>query len=266
MSEPSPIDPALLRPVLAPTLGESRTLPAEAYLSDDVFAWEERHFFEDGWVCLGRSDNLERAGDQRAFRVGREGILLVRDQDGGLNGFFNVCRHRGHELLEPGGERNLRAIKCPYHAWVYGLDGTLKGAPRFGDVAGFDRAEYPLVRARVAEWHGWVFVNASGTATDLADAVGNLDGLISAWEPERLFVGGRHEYVIRGELEDDHRELPRVLPLPVDPPGAVRGDAAGLGGELPARRRVGRRLDGAEGLRRDDVAHRGVRWACGSAA
>ena len=58
MSEPSPIDPALLRPVLAPTLGESRTLPAEAYLSDEVFAWEERHFFEDGWVCLGRSDNL----------------------------------------------------------------------------------------------------------------------------------------------------------------------------------------------------------------
>jgi Rieske 2Fe-2S family protein len=108
-----------------------------------------------------------------------------------------VCRHRGHELLEPGGERNLRAIKCPYHAWVYGLDGALNGAPRFGDVAGFDKAEYPLVQARVAEWHGWIFVNASGAATDLADAVGNLDGLISAWEPERLFVGGRHEYVIR---------------------------------------------------------------------
>ena len=60
--------PALLRPVLAPTLGGSRTLPAEAYLSDEVFAWEERHFFEDGWVCLGRADDLAEPGDQRAFR------------------------------------------------------------------------------------------------------------------------------------------------------------------------------------------------------
>src|SRR3954454_8839605 len=93
MSVRSPIDPALLRPVLAPTLGESRTLPAEAYLSEDVFAWEERHFFEDGWIRLGRAHGLAEPGDQRAFRVGREGILLVRDQDGHLGGFFNVCRH-----------------------------------------------------------------------------------------------------------------------------------------------------------------------------
>ena len=193
MTVPGPIDLERLRPVLAPTLGQSRTLPAEAYLSDDVFAWEQTHFFEDGWVCLGRGDGLANPGDQRAYQVGKEGILLVRDQDGGLGGFFNVCRHRGHELLAPGEERNLRAIKCPYHAWVYGLDGRLNGAPRFGDVGGFDKTSYPLVEARIAEWHGWVFVNASGTGMDFADYIGNLDDLISAWEPERLFVGGSHE-------------------------------------------------------------------------
>jgi glycine betaine catabolism A len=192
----SPIDPELLRPVLAPTLGASRTLPAEAYLSAEVFAWEEEHLFERGWVCLGRADGLANPGDQKAFLVGKEGILLVRDRDGNLGGFFNVCRHRGHELLEPGGERNLRAIKCPYHAWVYGLDGTLKGAPRFGDVQGFDRADYPLVPARVQEWRGWVFVNASGDGIGFPAYVGNLDQLLAAWEPERMFAAGGHDYMI----------------------------------------------------------------------
>ena len=160
MSESSPIDPELLRPVLAPTLGESRTLPAEAYLSDEVFAWEERHFFEDGWVCLGRSDNLERAGDQRAFRIGREGILLVRDQDGGLNGFFNVCRHRGHELLAGRGAEPPRDQVPVPRLGVRPRRHPAGRAPvrrrrrlRPGRV--------PAGRARVAEWHGWVFVNAS---------------------------------------------------------------------------------------------------------
>ena len=196
MPAPSPIDPARLRAVLAPTLGESRTLPAEAYRSNDVFDWEAEHFFEAGWVCVGRADDLAEPGDQRAFRIGQEGILVVRDLQGTLRGFYNTCRHRGHELLEPDASRNLRAIKCPYHAWVYQLDGALGAAPRFGDQPGFDKADYPLIAARIAEWRGWIFVNAAGQAPELATAVGNLDDLIAPWEPERLFVGASHSYEI----------------------------------------------------------------------
>lgn len=155
----SPIDPSVLETSTRP-LGESRTLPGEAYLSQQVF------------------------------------VLIVRDEQGALRGFFNVCRHRGHELLECGTSRNLRAIKCPYHAWVYGLDGALNGAPRFGDVPGFDKAEHPLVRARVREWNGWIFANASGDAPDFLDHVGNLDGLVRSWEIDRLWVGGAHEYTV----------------------------------------------------------------------
>jgi glycine betaine catabolism A len=243
MSVQAPIDPELLRPVLAPALGESRTLPAQAYLSQEVFAWEQEHFFEDGWVCLGRADSLAHAGDQRSFRVGGEGILLVRDRGGTLNGFFNVCRHRGHELLEPGGERNVRAIKCPYHAWVYGLDGTLNGAPRFGDVAGFDKTEYPLVPARVREWHGWVFVNASGAGMDLDDHVGSLGSVLADWEPERLFVGDRHEYVIEANwktITENYHECyhcPSIHPAlcVVTPPDSGENlphDGAWVGGSM----------------------------------
>jgi len=193
----SPIRAELLRPVLGPSLDGSKTLPAEAYTSQTVFDWEVEHFFEDGWICAGRADDLANPGDQKAVRIGREGILIVRDQDGNLNGFYNSCRHRGHELLEPGATRNLRAIKCPYHAWVYGLDGRLSGAPRFGDISGFDKADYPLIAARIHEWHGWIFVNASGEAPSFEEWAGNLDELVAPWETGRMFVGASHEYVIQ---------------------------------------------------------------------
>jgi phenylpropionate dioxygenase-like ring-hydroxylating dioxygenase large terminal subunit len=192
-----PIEGSELHRVLAPSLGECRTLPAEAYLSEGVLAWERDRFFERSWVCVGRTADLAAPGDQRAVRAGTEGILLVRGQDGVLHGFYNTCRHRGHELLEPGQTRNLRAIKCPYHAWVYSLDGALAGAPRFGEVPGFDRADWPLIQARVEEWHGWVFANASADAPPLPDHVGNLDTLLGPWEPERLLAAERHEYVVK---------------------------------------------------------------------
>ena len=204
----APIEASKLQPVLARAPGASRTLPSEAYLSPGVLAWEQEWFFEGSWTCIGRADDLDAPGDQKAVRIGQEGILLVRDRAGDLRGFYNVCRHRGHELVEPGTSRNLRAIKCPYHAWVYSLEGALAGAPRFGEAPGFDKADYPLVQVRVAEWHGWIFVDASGDAPDFIDHVGNLDGLLAPWEPERLSAGKRHEYVVRanwkGIIENYH--------------------------------------------------------------
>jgi Rieske 2Fe-2S family protein len=192
----APIDPVVLESVLAPDLGASRTLPAGAYTSHEVYVWEAERFFAGGWSCLGRADDLGRPGDQSAYRVGRDGVLAVRGKDGTLRAFHNTCRHRGHEVLEPGGRRTLHAIKCPYHAWVYGLDGRLNGAPQFGDVTGFDKAEYPLIPVRIEEWHGWLFANPSGEADPFDTYVGNLDGLVDPWEVGRMFVGASHTYVI----------------------------------------------------------------------
>src|SRR5262245_18064914 len=101
MASPAPVisaprPPAAPERVLLP-FGESRMLPQEAYVAPEVLDWERRHFFEGGWVCAGRADDLVRPGDQRAVRVGNSGILLVRDDAGALRGFYNVCRHRAHE-------------------------------------------------------------------------------------------------------------------------------------------------------------------------
>ena len=191
----APMDEAALARVLLP-FGRSFTLPAEAYTSEEVLAWERREFFDGAWVCVGRTSDLARPGDRRAAAIGEESILLVRDTDGALNGFFNVCRHRGHELLAPGACDSGKVIRCPYHAWVYGLDGALRGAPRFADRPGFDRADFPLVPARVAEWHGWVFANPSGEAEPFEAYVGNLEDLVAPYEPERLVTAVRHDYEI----------------------------------------------------------------------
>jgi glycine betaine catabolism A len=239
----SPIAPELLRPVLAPGLGHARTLPAEAYTSQEVFEWETLHLFEQGWVCVGRADALATAGDQRAFRIGDEGILVVRDEGGVLRGFYNVCRHRGHELLEPGQARNLRAIKCPYHAWVYRLDGTLGAAPRFGELDGFVKQEYPLVAARIEEWRGWLFVNAAADGPDLTEHVGNLDTSIAAWEIERLVVAESHSYEVAANwktITENYHECyhcPSIHPAlcdvtPVDSGRNMAHDGLWVGGVM----------------------------------
>jgi Rieske 2Fe-2S family protein len=192
----APIDRSSLQRSLAP-FGRSFTLPAAAYTSADVFDWEAANFFERTWVCVGRSVDLTAPGDRKAVRVGSEGVLLVRDSSGELRGFFNVCRHRGHELLEEGACVSGVVIKCPYHAWVYSLEGALKGAPHFGDRQDFDRADYPLQAVDVAEWQGWLFVNPSGQGLSFEEHVGNLGDFIAPYECERLVSAVRHDYVIQ---------------------------------------------------------------------
>ncbi|HEX8861619.1 MAG TPA: aromatic ring-hydroxylating dioxygenase subunit alpha [Actinomycetes bacterium] len=241
----APIDFALLDRVLQP-LERARTLPGEAYASPEVFAWEQRHFTEGSWVCAGRATDLDRPGDQRALRIGSISMLLVRTGAGQLRGFYNVCRHRGHELLEPGTSRSGRGIKCPYHGWVYGLDGECRATPRFGSDD-LDRAEFPLVPVRVEEWHGWVFVNVSGDAPPLAEHLGNLDAVVADYRAERLVALASHEYevaanwkiVIENYLEcyhcsSIHPELCKVTPPESDVqfPGA---SGAWIGGGMLLR-------------------------------
>jgi Rieske 2Fe-2S family protein len=192
---------AVLRP-----LGRSFALPGAAYTSPGVFVWELRTFFASGWVCVGRSADLPQAGDQTAFAVGNDGVVLVRGEDGALRGFFNVCRHRGHELMEVGASASRGTIQCPYHAWAYRLDGGLLGAPGY---SGLDADAFGLSPARVAEWHGWAFVNASGDAPPFGDWIGNLEELVVPHEPERLVTATTRDYVVAANwkvLHENYQE------------------------------------------------------------
>ncbi len=191
-----PLADELLEPALLP-FGESTMLPAEAYTSPDVLAWERRHFLAASWVCLGRVEAVFPEGrTQVATTVGDVGVLLSKGAGGAVAAFANTCRHRGHELLPDGGTSVKRAVVCPYHAWSYDLSGALIAAPGFREVASFDPAAHGLVRLPAEVWHGWVFVNALGTAAPFAAHVGGLEGLVAPYAPERLVLGATHEYVV----------------------------------------------------------------------
>jgi Rieske 2Fe-2S family protein len=107
-----------------------------------------------------------------------------------------VCRHRGHELLGCGESTRRRAIRCPYHAWVYGLDGRLRAAPRFGHLEPDDPVHEGLVALRVGERFGWMFVNVSGDGPDLDAHLGSLAAHLEPYGPDRLIVGASHEYEV----------------------------------------------------------------------
>ncbi len=215
--------------VVAP-FGENRTLPAAAYVAQDVFDWEMANVFRSTWVCVGRGDELVAPGQIRAVEVSGEGVLLARDRDSGeVTAFSNVCRHRGHELAPVGEAIDARLIRCPYHAWSYRFNGDLRAAPTFTQTPGFDMSEFPLVGIAVAEYLGWIWVDLSGQAPPIEQHFGNLAEKAAPYETERLRTAAVHSYVVDVELEDHRRELQRVLPLLVDPPRVVRGDPTRLG-------------------------------------
>jgi len=190
----TPIDRELLS---SSVISEGQmSLPAEAYTDVSVLDFEMEHFFDESWVCVGRSEDLRGPGDRCAVALGHESVLLTWDEAGNLRAFYNVCRHRGHELLGVGEAASGRFIRCPYHAWAYGLDGSLQGAPGFGSSPGFDRSAYSLVPARVAEWEGWLFANAGGDAPPFEEHVGNLGEMIGNHRCGELVTAARRSYEI----------------------------------------------------------------------
>jgi phenylpropionate dioxygenase-like ring-hydroxylating dioxygenase large terminal subunit len=188
-----PFDPVDLEPALRP-FGQSRMLPRDAYVSPRVFAFEQQRFFVGSWTCVGREGDLEGTGAQRAVKVGGAGVLLARGADGRVRAFANTCRHRGHELLGVGEQTTRRTVLCPYHAWTYDLDGTLRAAPGFRDHQQFQPAEHGLVQLPLERWHGFLFVNGSGDAPPFAEHVGALDDLVAPYQPGRLVPLASHAY------------------------------------------------------------------------
>jgi glycine betaine catabolism A len=180
---------------LAP-FNSARMLPRAAYVDQTVLDWERQHVFDHTWVCAGRAAAVA-AGTQSAVALGATNVLLSRQADGELHALVNICRHRGHELLPCGASTSRPAIICPYHAWSYALDGTLRHAPRTGRLAATDLAAESLAKLAVAEWGGWIFVNVDGQATSFTDYIGGLDALVANWGSERLAVGAAHHYEVR---------------------------------------------------------------------
>ena len=166
-------------------------LPGAAYTSEAFFALGNERIFSRSWVFVGFVHELARAGDVLPITVAGQPVLLVRDADEEVRAFHNVCRHRCLKLVDSPGNVG-RAIRCPYHSWTYGFDGTLHIAPYFGGrnpraaPEGFDRGRHGLAPVRAATWHDWVFVNLNGAAPPLEDFIAPLRRCIGGLDLTRL--------------------------------------------------------------------------------
>ncbi len=135
------------------------TLPGRYYHDAAIFELEQERIFSRLWVCAGRADHVPEAGQYVRAQVGHESVLAMRGPDGGLRAFLNVCRHRGARLCTEASGRLPGFLRCRYHAWTYGLDGRLIGAPNLRDTDGFDPEGFGLVPVALAVWEGLVWLN-----------------------------------------------------------------------------------------------------------
>lgn len=154
------------------------TLPYAWYSDPDVLARERERIFARRWQYVGHTGQVPEPGSLASGRAGQVPVLLVRDGEGELRAFLNVCRHRGAQLVE--GQVRRSTIQCPYHAWTYELDGQLRSAPRSDGEPGFDPDQLGLIALPVGTWGPFVFVNPDRDAGPLEKTLGELSELVAS--------------------------------------------------------------------------------------
>ena len=181
---------------LREALDAGATLPANWYADPAIQRLESERIFGRSWQYAGRAELAAEPGDFFTCFAGQIPVVVVRDRSGGLRAFVNVCRHRGHLVAEGAGNR--KALQCPYHAWTYDLDGTLRKAPRSEREPDFDRDGFSLLPVAAEAWGPLVFVNPDPEACPLLDALGPLPGHVaeSGLDLDRLRFRVRNDWEI----------------------------------------------------------------------
>ena len=159
---------------------QAHAMPPSVYTSEDFLEQELENIFSKDWYCVGRASSLANPGDYLTLELAKQPIMVMRGSDGQLNAMSNVCLHRMSTLLE--GRGNTRSIVCPYHAWTYNLDGSLRGAPAMNLNDGFCKEGYKLPQVRCEEWLGWVFVTLNQDANPVAEQLSKVEELVGDYD------------------------------------------------------------------------------------
>lgn len=179
----APFDPSL-------PLEQARTIPARWYTDPEIYRAERERVFASSWCIVGRSEQVASPRQYITANLAGFPLLVVRDEDGVLRGFFNVCRHRAAPILndEAGTASRLR---CRYHGWTYDLTGRLRGTPEFDGVADFEREQHGLIPVETATWGPFVAVRIRAGGEKLAEHLSPM--------PERVAAG-------LADLQFSHRQ------------------------------------------------------------
>jgi glycine betaine catabolism A len=150
------------------------TLPGRYYYEQEIFEQEQERIFGRMWICVGRADAVPEPGSYMVVSLAQESVIVVRDKEGALRAFLNVCRHRGARLCTKAEGKLQGSIQCRYHAWTYGLDGKLIGAPNVLPEAQLDRTLYGLLPVALEVWQGLIWLNLSDDPAPLASQVNTI--------------------------------------------------------------------------------------------
>jgi Rieske 2Fe-2S family protein len=219
------------------------TLAGRYYTDPAIMTAECERIFERQWYYAGRADEIPVPGRFIRRRVGRESVLLVRGRDHAIRGFLNVCRHRGAQLcLTDGGDAG-NAIHCPYHNWIYGLDGALITAPNWRAMAEVDKGAFGLHEVRAHVWEGLIWVCVDGDPGPLEDHIGpQIESRmgdcakLARYGIGELVVGGRVEYDVAANwklIYENFQECyhcARIHPELVETIPEFKSPAIGMGG------------------------------------
>jgi phenylpropionate dioxygenase-like ring-hydroxylating dioxygenase large terminal subunit len=188
------LDPvAELRRAAALPFAEARAMPKAVYTSESFAAREIERIFRRDWVSVGRSSALAKPGDYLTCEIAGEPVMVLRDAEGRLRAQSNVCRHRMSTLLE--GRGSTARITCPYHGWVYGLDGRLRGAPYMEGSRAFDRKAICLPQLRCTDWLGWTLLTLNPDAPEPSERLRDLEAEIAPYGMEHYIEAFRETFV-----------------------------------------------------------------------
>lgn len=230
-------------------LEEACTLPSRYYYDPAVLEDEKRAIFFKGWNFVGHRSEVARPGQFLTCDIFEQSVIVVRGRDRVLHAFHNVCQHRGTRLVKERRGENVRAFVCPYHAWTYGLDGSLRGAPRTERLRNFDKAAISLQAVQVQEFAGFVYVNLDRDARPMEELFPGASDFLHGLSPdlndlvleseEDIIAPVNWKIIIDNAIESyhvmlsgpRHRELAAFLDFENDIP-VTRGNWWTLGGPV----------------------------------
>jgi Rieske 2Fe-2S family protein len=168
-------------------------LPKRAYHDATYFDWERANILRRDWIMVAREEEVAEPGTYTLVELDDDPLIVVRGRDGVLRAFHNVCRHRGTAVAEEPCGKVVR-FQCPYHAWIYDLDGSLIRAKHTDDLDDFAFEDYGLAAVRLDTWQGFVFLNLDPAAAPLRDQLGDLEAHWSRFDFTTLRRAKRIEY------------------------------------------------------------------------
>ncbi|NRB76866.1 MAG: aromatic ring-hydroxylating dioxygenase subunit alpha [Verrucomicrobiales bacterium] len=192
-------------------MGESQTLPPQAYTSETYFNWEVDHVFKNDWFCLAHISQIPTIGDFLNVEAFGEPLIIIHDKDNEIQVLSRVCPHRamdimppglgydGHTLATPSDEHpacgNTRFLLCPYHFWTFELDGALKACAEMGQAEGFKREDWSLKSFCTEVWNGFIFVNLDGQAPrSVAEQYAVLNEELEPWDLANMKLVAANEW------------------------------------------------------------------------